>query len=325
MFSDPQLARLLNHSFVSIKVDREERPDLDEIYMLATQLLTGAGGWPNSLFLTPDLEPFFAGTYFPPEDRDGRPGFPRILEAIGTAWVERRAEVEAAAEQLASGLRQVLAERRSPTATVPAASLGAAAVTELTSRFDERWGGFGAAPKFPAPGNLLLLWEAGERGSREHQMVLETLHQMGRGGIYDQVGGGFHRYSTDERWRVPHFEKMLYDNALLAEILLRAWEESQDADLLRLARGTLDFVLGEMTLHEGAFESAIDAETDGVEGAYYVWTRAELESLLGPEGMALLAPSYGFDGAPNFEGDRYVLHLTASPSPPRSSPSTRRQ
>ncbi len=311
VFSDPTIAELMNRWFVSIKVDREERPDLDEIYMTATQLLTGGGGWPNSVFLTPELEPFFAGTYFPPEDRFGRPGFPAVLTRLQEAWEQERQRVEEIAEEVAGRMRWAIAAQLAPAATVPAVERARAAVDALTERYDERWGGFGGAPKFPSPGRLLLLWEAGGPGGREHQMVLETLRQMGRGGIYDQVTGGFHRYSTDERWRVPHFEKMLYDNAHLAELLAFAWEETADPDFERLARGTLDFVLAELALPEGAFKSAIDAQTDGEEGAYYVWPADELRRALGDRGFELLAPIYGFDAAPNFEGDRHVLHLTA--------------
>jgi hypothetical protein len=313
VFSNPAIAELMNRWFVSIKVDREERPDLDEIYMTATQLLTQGGGWPNSVFLTPALEPFYAGTYFPPEDRYGRPGFPKVLQGIHQAWTERRSEVEASAERLAEAMGQVLAARAEPASAVPSSKLAEEAVRRVRQSYDPTWGGFGRAPKFPTPGKLLLLWEAGEPGgeavSLERGMVLDTLRKMGRGGIYDQVGGGFHRYSTDERWLVPHFEKMLYDNAHLAEILAFGWRESRDPELARLTRGTLDFVLREMTLPEGGFKSAIDAETDGEEGAYYVWTEAELRSVLGEEGFRLLAPLYGFSGEPNFEDDHYVLHL----------------
>ncbi len=311
VFSDPAIAELMNRSFVSVKVDREERPDLDEIYMTATQLLTGGGGWPNSLFLTPQLKPFFAGTYFPPADRYGRPGFPAVLARLQQAWAQERQRVDEVAEEVAERMRWAIAAQVAPAAALPAAQAARAAVAALTELYDARWGGFGGAPKFPTPGRLLLLWQAGTAGTHEHEMVLETLRHMGRGGIYDQVGGGFHRYSTDERWLVPHFEKMLYDNAHLAELLALAWQETGDPEFERLDRGTLDFVLAEMTLAEGGFKSAIDAETDGEEGAYYVWSAAELRAVLGEDGFGLLAPIYGFDGAPTFEGDRYVLQLTA--------------
>jgi hypothetical protein len=315
VFSDPEIAALMNRWFVNVKVDREERPDLDEIYMTATQLLTRSGGWPNSVFLTPDLEPFYAGTYFPPEERRGLPGFPSVLRSVYDAWSGRRTEVEATAGRLAGAMARVLAERGEPASAVPPASLAEAAVAAVRASYDAEHGGFGRAPKFPSPGKLLLLWQAGEPGgtelSDERGMVVETLRHMGRGGIYDHLGGGFHRYATDERWRVPHFEKMLYDNAHLAELLALAWNETGDPELARLARGTADFLLRDMTTEGGGFKSAIDAQTDGEEGAYYVWTGEELRSVLGEEGYALLAPIYGFAGEPALEGGRHVLHLTA--------------
>jgi hypothetical protein len=310
-FSDPEIAALMNRWFVNVKVDREERPDLDEIYMTATQLLTRSSGWPNSVFLTPDLEPFYAGTYFPPEERRGLPGFPSVLRSVHDAWTGRRAEVEATAGRLAGAMARVLAERGEPASAVPPASLAEAAVAAVRASYDADHGGFGRAPKFPSPGKLLLLWQAGEPGGPERGMVVETLRHMGRGGIYDHLGGGFHRYATDERWRVPHFEKMLYDNAHLAELLALAWKETGDPELARLARGTADFLLRDMTTEAGGFKSAIDAQTGGEEGAYYVWTGEELRSVLGEEGYALLAPIYGFAGEPLLEGGRHVLHLTA--------------
>ncbi len=312
VFSDPEIAALMNRWFVSVKVDREERPDLDEIYMTATQMMTGSGGWPNSVFLTPELEPFFAGTYFPPEDRYGRPGFPTVLATLHEAWIQRRAEIEAHAARVAAGMRQVVAARVEPAVELPGRSAAEAAVTALEKSYDATWGGFGGAPKFPSPSNLFLLWEAAERGDRKaREMVLESLRKMGRGAIYDQLDGGFHRYTLDPAWRVPHFEKMLYDNAHLAELLAVAAAAERDAELERLARGTLDFVLSTLTLPGGAFKSAIDAETDGVEGAYYTWSEEELRRALGREGFELLAPIFGFDGRPNFEGERYTLYLTA--------------
>ncbi|HSL81465.1 MAG TPA: thioredoxin domain-containing protein, partial [Thermoanaerobaculia bacterium] len=310
-FSDPEIAELMNRWFVNVKVDREERPDLDEVYMMATQLLTRRGGWPNSVFLTPDLEPFYAGTYFPPEERRGLPGFPSVLRSVHDAWTNRRPEAEATARRLAEAMERVLAARREPAAAVPPPSLAEASVAAVVASYDPDHGGFGRAPKFPSPGKLLLLWQAGEPGGDEHRMVAETLRKMGRGGLYDHVGGGFHRHSIDARWLVPHFEKMLYDNAFLAELLALAWKETGDPELARLARGTLDFLLREMAVPGGGFASAIDAQTDGEEGAYYVWTGDELREVLGEEGWKLLAPVYGFAGEPTFEGGRHVLHLTA--------------
>jgi len=308
VFSNPAIAAQMNQWFVSIKVDREERPDLDEIYITATELMNRSAGWPNSLFLTPDLKPFFAGTYFPPEDRGGLPGFPQVLQGIHAAWETRRPDVLAQADQLTEELRDAIAQRREPAAAVPALSAVTAAVARLEASFDPAHGGFGGPPKFPSPGTLFFLWEAG--GADARHLVVETLRHMGEGAIYDQVGGGFHRFALDAAWRVPHFEKMLYDNAHLGELLAVAARETGDADLERLARGTFDFVLAQMALPSGAFKSAIDAETDGVEGAYYLWTRDQARAVLGEDGYKLLAPILGLDEAPNFEGGRTTLYLT---------------
>jgi uncharacterized protein len=309
-FSDSEIAAQMNAGFVSVKVDREERPDLDEIYMLATQLLTRSGGWPNSLFLTPDLKPFFAGTYFPPDDRMGRPGFPRVLTALREAWALRRAEVLGQAETLAEAMRE------QASATAGAGRLLDAAVADeaaslLSRRFDPEYGGFGAAPKFPSPANLFFLMDrvAGGTDDAALGMLTATLDQMARGGIHDQIGGGFHRYSTDAAWLIPHFEKMLYDNAALGALYAEAARLAPEAGFGRVARSTLDFVLGELTGPEGGFLSAIDAETDGHEGAYYTWTAEELDTALDPPDRALLGEVFGFSGPPNFEGDRYILHL----------------
>jgi uncharacterized protein YyaL (SSP411 family) len=311
VFSNPEIAKLMNQWFVNIKVDREERPDLDEIYMIATQLIRQSGGWPNSVFLTPELKPFFAGTYFPPEDRSGRMGFPTVLTRIHEAWTSKRDDINKSAEQLSEAMRTIVAEKRQPAETVPSVDGAERAVKVLKQRFDEANGGFGGAPKFPSPANLYLLWDRAEAGDAEaRRMVVETLHKMGRGAIYDQIDGGFHRYTLDAQWRTPHFEKMLYDNAHLAELLAVTAKATEDPELDRLARGTLDFILSEMRLEGGGFKSAIDAETDGEEGAYYIWTRPELREALGDQGHELLAPIFGFNGAPNFEGEKYTLYLT---------------
>jgi hypothetical protein len=322
VFSNPEIAALMNQWFVNIKVDREERPDLDEIYMTATQLLTQSGGWPNSVFLTPSLKPFYAGTYFPPEDRAGRMGFPTLLRRLHELWSTRRPEILDQAERVAEALKDFL-ENRPASRELPSLEIARQAVAELKKSFDSENGGFGGAPKFPSPANLALLWEEAASGDAEaRHMVLQTLRQMGRGAIYDQLRGGFHRYTLDDKWRVPHFEKMLYDNAQLAEILARAAASasSEDAvELARLARGTLDFTLAEMTLPGGGFKSAIDAETEGEEGAYYVWTADELREVLGEEGFARLSPVFSWDDPPNFEGGKYTLFL-ARPLPPDLEP-----
>jgi uncharacterized protein YyaL (SSP411 family) len=314
VFSDPKTAELMNEWFVNVKVDREERPDLDEIYLVATQLITRtSGGWPNSIFLTPGLEPFFAGTYFPAEDRGSLLGFSTVMSRVRDAWETGRPEVEATAERVAMAMGSIVAKSGQP-GEVPSTADVDRAVSHLKGSFDEGNGGFGDAPKFPSPADLFLLWDrAVASGDTEaRRMVLETLRKMGRGAIYDQLAGGFHRYTLDAEWRVPHFEKMLYDNALLAELLSVTAQATGDPELERTARGTLEFVLREMQLPDGGFESAIDAETDGEEGAYYLWTRDELRDVLGDEGYDLLAPILGFDGSPNFEGDRYTLYLTDS-------------
>ncbi len=307
-FSDVEIARQLNDAFVCVKLDREERPDLDEIYMTATQLLTQSGGWPNSLFLTPEGKPFFAGTYFPPDDRHGRPGFPRVLTAIREAWALRRAEVIEQAETLVEGIRQQAAGEGEPGPLDQA--LATTLEQTLARRFDRSAGGFGRAPKFPSPSNLFFLLDRARQGRSEaRDMLVVTLDRMARGGIHDQLGGGFHRYSTDAEWLVPHFEKMLYDNASLALLYAEADALAPAEGFGRVARATLDFVLREMTGPEGGFFSAIDAETHGHEGAYYTWTAEDLTAALDPAAHAVLAPLYGFGGRPNFESDRYVLHL----------------
>jgi uncharacterized protein YyaL (SSP411 family) len=312
VFSDPEIADLMNRWFVSVKVDREERPEIDEIYMTTTQMLTGHGGWPNSVFLTPKLEPFFAGTYFPPEDHQGRPGFTTVLKGLHRAWLERRPEVESRAGRIATRVRAAMSGSETPGASIPE-ELAAEVVESVKKRYDSEFGGFGGAPKFPTPSNLYLLWRAGELGDVEAKsMVVGTLTAMGRGAVFDHLDGGFHRYTLDREWRIPHFEKMLYDNALLAELLSMAAADTNDGFLDRLARQSLDFLLDHLQLPNGAFKSAIDAETDAVEGAFYIWTREEIEALLSDKEFALLAPIFGLDKEPNFEKDYYTLYLTES-------------
>ena len=307
-FSDPAIAERMNRDFINIKVDREERPDLDEIYMAATQVLTGQGGWPNSVFLTPGLQPFYAGTYFPPEDRHGQPGFPTLLASLATAWKERRRDVETQAAELGEALRRVLEERAGPAGEPPGAEALDRSLLDLERSFDATWGGFGSAPKFPTPGNLFLLLEmAGEQGQAA-EMLRVTLDLMARGGIYDQLGGGFHRYATDREWKIPHFEKMLYDNGLLLEVYALEWRRSAEPEAARVIHETAAFLARELTGPEGGFWSALDAETEGREGAFYAWSREQLREVLGEEEFGFLAPLYGFDGPPFFEGE-YVLHL----------------
>jgi uncharacterized protein YyaL (SSP411 family) len=308
-FSDPRIAALMNREFVNIKLDREERPDLDEIYMAATQILSGQGGWPNSVFLTPELKPFFAGTYFPPGERYGRPGFAGVLADLAAAWRDRRPEVEEQAAEMARAMGRFLEERSRPAGDAAPAEAARHAYASLARRFDAEWGGFGAAPKFPTPANLFLLLELAPEDGEAGAMLAATLDQMARGGIYDQLGGGFHRYATDREWKVPHFEKMLYDNGLLLELYAREHARTGDAQAARVALETAEFLWREMTSPAGAMWSAIDAETHGHEGSFYVWSRAEIDEVLGAEDGAFLAPLLGFAGPPFFEDERYVLHL----------------
>ncbi|HEX2164451.1 MAG TPA: DUF255 domain-containing protein [Thermoanaerobaculia bacterium] len=308
-FSNPATAELMNREFVNVKLDREERPDLDEVYMTATQILTGQGGWPNSVFLTPDLEPFYAGTYFPPEDRYGRPGFPNLLRGLAAAWRDRRDEVTHQAEELTAALRRYLEERVRPGETPPGPEVVAPCLDALARRFDHENGGFSAAPKFPTPSNLFFLLELAGEEPRAAEMLAATLDRMARGGICDHLGGGFHRYATDRAWRVPHFEKMLYDNALLLELYAREHARTGDPEAARVARETAAFLERELSLEDGGFASALDAETDGHEGAFYVWSGDELRQVLGDEDFAFAAPLLGFAGPPFFEERSYVLHL----------------
>ncbi len=323
VFSNPEIAAMMNKDFINIKIDREERPDLDEIYMTATQLLTQRGGWPNSVFLTPDLKPFYAGTYFPPTDVPGRPGFPTILDAVHEAWVTREVEVIESANQVSDTIELATSRGfRALTATPLDRSLTTAALDYLRTTYSEAYGGFGGAPKFPSPANLEFLLSEYERRSGEHpskntpptenesllKMVTYTLDMMAYGGMYDQIGGGFHRYSVDEMWLVPHFEKMLYDNAQLAKVYLQAHQLTQEPRYRRIAEEIFSFVFREMTAPEGGFYAALDAETDAEEGKYYVWTADEIQKILGKKRSARFAGVYGVDKDPNFEG-KNVLYV----------------
>jgi len=274
-FEDEQTAALMNQRFVNVKVDREERPDLDSLYMDAVVALTGHGGWPMTVFLTPSGEPFLGGTYFPPEPRHGLPAFRQLLEAVSDAYRERRDDVARQAGTLVDALRQ--AAELSPSADPLAESLLADAARALQRQFDPEWGGFGGAPKFPPASTLefLLRWHRRSGDDQALEMVTRTLDGMAAGGMYDLLGGGFHRYSVDERWLVPHFEKMLYDNALLAPVYLHAWLVTGEARYREVAEETLEYMLRELRLPEGGFASAQDADTDGVEGLTFTWTADE--------------------------------------------------
>ncbi|WP_022798691.1 thioredoxin domain-containing protein [Thermus islandicus] len=278
-FQDPEVAALLNAHFVPVKVDREERPDVDAAYMRALVSLTGQGGWPMSLFLTPEGKPFFGGTYFPKEDRGSLPGFKRVLLAVARAWQEGRREVLEEAERLAKALWRSLTPPPGPLA----ADLEERALGTLSQAFDPEWGGFLPAPKFPqGPLLLYLLSRAWEGEPTARRLLPPTLRAMALGGLYDQVGGGFHRYSVDRFWRLPHFEKMLYDNALLARVYLEAYALWGEPLYLRVAQETLDWLLS-MQDREGGFYTAVDAESEGEEGRYYTWTEAELKEALGED------------------------------------------
>jgi uncharacterized protein YyaL (SSP411 family) len=308
-FETQPVADALNRDFVSIKVDREERPDVDDIYMRAVQMMTGSGGWPLSLFLTPDGRPFYGGTYFPPGPRYGRPGFVAILEAIANAWKTRRAELESSAGELLAHLESG-AEHAGPGATVTPALLDSAARV-LGRQFDPAEGGFGGAPKFPPAMRLELLirdfLRTGEGSSRE--MVVKTLAKMAAGGMYDQVGGGFHRYSVDAHWLVPHFEKMLYDNAMLARVYLLAYRAFGVEDYARVARETLDYLLREMTPPGGGFFAAQDADSGGEEGTFSVWDPDSLEQAVGGEAAPVVAARFGVTREGNFEDGKTVLSV----------------
>jgi uncharacterized protein len=295
-FEDRRTAELMNESFVCVKVDREERPDVDALYMEAVQGMTGRGGWPLNVFLTPDQLPFYGGTYFPPQARQGMPSWSQVLQAIAASWQESRAEITAGGERLRERLSGG-AQLRPSAAPIEEATLEYA-VGRLRDSFDARHGGFGRAPKFPQASviEFLLLVGEGMRAKRvppgsvgAREMALQTLRAMASGGIHDVLGGGFARYSVDDRWTVPHFEKMLYDNALLARAYLHGWQTSGEERLREVCLDTLEWALREMRGPEGGFYSALDADSEGVEGRYYVWTVAELSDVLGDDAAAAIA------------------------------------
>jgi len=302
-FEDPRIAAKLNSSFVNIKVDREERPDLDQIYMHAIQMISGRGGWPMSVFLTPDLQPFFGGTYWPAAPKYGMPGFDQVIDAVVDAWRNRRALAIEQAQQLTDRLVQV-GNLSGAGGSELSLEMLAKAESQLTPSFDPRFGGFGDAPKFPHPNDLRVLLRVWRREPREVtlRMVTHTLDRMAAGGMYDQLGGGFHRYSVDERWLVPHFEKMLYDNGLLTSAYVEAFQATGNAEYARIARETCQYVLREMTSPEGGFYSAQDADSEGEEGKFYVWSQPEIETLLGPERARVFCHVYDVTPGGNFEG-----------------------
>ena len=304
-FEDESTALLMNEYFVSIKVDREERPDLDAVYMEAVQMLTGSGGWPMTVFLTPEGKPFYGGTYFPPIDRFNMPGFPRLLESVARSYRDSRSEIDRVTNQITEQLGRTgqIPKGDSP---VTVETLHQA-YTVLATNFDYQNGGHGTAPKFPQAMNLEVLLRYYRHGynDRALEMVDLTLEKMARGGIYDQIAGGFARYSTDAYWLVPHFEKMLYDNALLSRLYLHAHQATGRGMYRRIAEETLDYILREMTGPEGGFYSATDADSEGEEGKFFVWTPAEIEAVLGDE-AGIFSGFFGVTQAGNFEGNNIL-------------------
>jgi uncharacterized protein YyaL (SSP411 family) len=310
-FEDPDVAAVMNEHFVCVKVDREERPDIDAICMEACQAMTGRGGWPLNAFLTPEQQPFYAGTYFPPEPRHGMPSWRMVLDAVRDAWKKRRDQVTGQAAQIRHALAATA--RLEPSAEPIREEMLARAMSGLKATFDRQHGGWGGAPKFPQASTIEFLLARGE-----HDMSLRTLRAMASGGIYDQVGGGFARYAVDQTWTVPHFEKMLYDNALLARAYLHGWQVSGEARFVQVCSETLDWALREMRGPEGGFYSALDADSEGVEGKFYSWTLDELQNVLGDryhEAVAYFAPA-------SFESGTYVLE--ARGSAPEQLPEIRR-
>jgi uncharacterized protein YyaL (SSP411 family) len=310
-FEDEDTATLMNVHFVNIKVDREERPDLDNIYMQAVQAMTGSGGWPMTVFLTPDGQPFYGGTYFPPEPRYGMPGFRQLLVSVADAWKNRGDELLQNAEKVTEHIQQSTSAAAEGQMITP--QVLSSAISNLASGFDREWGGFGQAPKFPQPMVIEFLLRDYLRSGDVNtlEMAEVTLQKMASGGIYDQVGGGFARYSTDERWLVPHFEKMLYDNAQLARVYLHAWQITGNPLYRRITEETLDYVLREMTHAEGGFYSSQDADSEGVEGKFYVWLAREIKQALG-ENASLFMTVYDVSEGGNWEGHS-ILQRVAEP------------
>lgn len=308
-FENEEIARLMNDNFVNIKVDREERPDLDQIYMNAVQMMTGQGGWPMTVFLTPEGVPFYGGTYFPPVDRYNMPGFPRLLLGVAEAYRAKPDEITQTAVSMLGELRRIGQTRESGDAL--SVELLDRAGRGITRNYDAKYGGFGSAPKFPAPMNLEFLLRIYHRtGQRDAlEMVEHTCRRMAEGGMYDQLGGGFHRYSTDARWLVPHFEKMLYDNALLSRLYLHVYQVTNDDFYRRIAEETLDYVVREMTDERGGFYSTQDADSEGHEGKFFVWTVDEIKEILGEDDAALFCAYYDVTAGGNFEGQN-ILNVT---------------
>lgn len=310
-FVDEVTAAILNEYFVSVKVDREERPDVDAVYMQAIQAMTGGGGWPLSVFLTPEGKPFYGGTYFPPNEIPGRPSFKRVLLAIADSWENKHSELLDSSEKINHVLRAIDKQSGSPNLSE---NILDKAKSNLENIFDEIHGGFGNAPKFPQPVNLSFLLRYWNRTSdaKALEMVLKTLDKMAEGGIYDHLGGGFHRYSTDIQWLIPHFEKMLYDQAQIAKVYIEAYQITKDKRYAKRATEIFDYVLRDMTDHNGGFYSAEDADSDDKEGVYYVWEHEEIERLLGNEEAKIFNEYYGATEKGNFEHGKNNLNVNES-------------
>jgi uncharacterized protein YyaL (SSP411 family) len=310
-FENEEIAKLMNQNFVNIKVDREERPDLDQIYMSAVQMMTGHGGWPMTMFLTPDGVPFYGGTYFPPEDRYNMPGFPRILSSVADAYRSQQDQVASTATAMLGELRRVGQAEASREILAPGILDGA--FRRISSNYDRTNGGFGGAPKFPPAMNLEFFLNTWHRtGSSEaRDMVEHTARKMAEGGMYDQLGGGFHRYSVDAKWLVPHFEKMLYDNALLSRFYLHLYQATKNPDARRVTEETLDYVVREMTDARGGFYSSQDADSEGEEGKFFVWSRAAILKELGQADGDLFCDFFNATESGNFEGEN-ILNITSS-------------
>ena len=308
-FENPEIAGLMNQSFVNIKVDREEHPDLDQVYMTAVTALTGRGGWPLTAILTPELKPFFGGTYFPPERRWDMPGMRELLPALANAWHHKRGELIASAEQLTTALNAPLAEGAASDAVT--VEMLHQAFNQAVASFDASAGGFGEAPKFPRSHELSFLLRYWSRTGTAQalEMATATLDHLTRGGIHDQLGGGFHRYSTDAQWLVPHFEKMLYDQALLAAAYLEAYRATRRPEYAQTARDIFEYVLRDLSDPQGGFYSAEDADSEGEEGKFYVWTPEEIVKALGPERGELFTRFYGVTPEGHFEHQASILHV----------------
>jgi uncharacterized protein len=310
-FEDPVIAAVMNRNFVNIKVDREERPDLDQIYQAAQHLLTQrTGGWPLTMFLTPDQQPFFGGTYFPKNPRYNLPGFGELLEKVAAVYREQGEAIAAQNRELTALLNRSVPAAPPAELELDGAPLSAA-VEELKRMLDRVHGGLGQAPKFPHPAELELALVRGvqQDDAEARHVALFTLRKMAEGGLYDQIGGGFSRYSTDERWMIPHFEKMLYDNGPLLRLYADAWQITVDCLFRRVCEETAAWVMREMQSPDGGYYSSLDADSEHVEGKFYVWSRKEIEQLLDQQELALLGPHYGLSHSPNFEGEHWHLHV----------------